>query len=124
MSWNGRRNEAELGSAAAAARSGKNGVIQICGLLTPTRRTPKSRLLDTVTQNIGSLFAPKVCANGAQRPHELVRPSAWLATVSWTGGALLSALTTHSDAFGPLYEPLTEGACVLSPLLNKIHWPS
>src|SRR5690348_4829908 len=109
MFWNGSQNAGELGSIAAVARSGKNGVIHSCGRPTPNRRTPKSRFDDTVIQNSGSWPGPVVCANGAQRPHELVRPRPWLAVASWIGGAEPSALTTHSEALALLYEePLSE----------------
>src|SRR5580698_5228536 len=86
MFWNGNQIASELGSLLAEARSGKNAVIQICGRSTPTRRTPKLRLLDVVTQNIFSLLAPNVCANGAHRPHELVSPVPWFAIVSGIAG--------------------------------------
>src|SRR5262245_16416742 len=118
MFWNGRRNDLVLGSCDCIARFGKNGVIQICGRCALTRRTPKSRVLDTVIQYIGSLFAPIVCANGAQRPHEFVRPMPEFAASSCTAGALPSAFTTHSVALLLLYE------LPLGARLNSTHWPS
>src|SRR5438046_1423930 len=102
MFWNGNRNAAALGSSCCSARAGKNGVIHSCGRPTPVRRTPKSRLLDTVIQYIGSEFAPIVCWNGAQRPHEFVNPLWRFAPSSCVGGWLPSDFTTHSDAFALL----------------------
>src|SRR5260221_2563550 len=121
MFWNGSLNEASVGSMPAAARSGKNGVIQICGRLLLTSRTPKLRWLDTVTQNIGVSPEPSVCANGAQRPHELNRPLLAFAAVSWIGGAEPSAFITHSCALMSLYAPLV---LLSSERLNRTHLPS
>src|SRR5262249_4927227 len=90
--WNGSRNAALLGPVPALAAFGKNGVIQICGRFAPTRRTPKSRVLDTVTQYIGSPAEPIVCWNGAQRPHEFVRPSPWFVAASSIAVPVPSAL--------------------------------
>src|SRR5215212_1572299 len=104
MFWNGSRNAALLGSIAAPAWFGKNGVIQICGRLAPTSRTPKLRVLDTVIQYIGSAAAPSVCWNGAHRPHEFVRPRPAFDFDSSIGVPLPSDLTTHRVALPLLYE--------------------
>src|SRR5262249_39423969 len=100
MFWNGSRNAASLGSIAAVARSGMNAAIQICGRFALTSRTPKSRLLLTVTHIIGSAFVPIVCANGAHRPHELVSAPDASKLPSLTGGDVPSDFITHSDADG------------------------
>ena len=109
-------------------------VIQICGrpggwlgvaagggISDACSRTPKSRLLDTVTQNIGSLFAPRVCANGAHRAHEFVSATPALAAASSIGWELPSAFITHTVELRFEYAPLV----LLSvDWLNRIHWPS
>src|SRR5262245_56645122 len=96
------RNAGPDGSWPAAARSGKNGDIQIC--VPPVERTPNGRTVENVKKKTGSCAAPKLCWNSAQRAHELVRFWPISASDSWIGGRVPSALTTQACAVRSLYE--------------------